>query len=531
MEILKSLIVVAMGFLVGLVLAGAGGLSAEAFLSQFKQNENTKKIEVYWQETGLSYSDVEALISNMKCHSSKLYERACLNAVSQFPGEKSFELILSEGATKVLSASLLDNLNSEKETLAYFTKNHLNIDFDKTIRKIFDNATNETTAQLASSLINGFLSVYYDPHTYILPGTYYDQVSSKIERSPYFVGFSYLRKKGEFFVDNISINSDADRAGLLPGDKILTINSQPVTNTAYADFSRKLKDQSIRKFSFKIERSHQPLEIRFDRSYRLLSHVQFNLVGAQKEFALITLSKFSRGVCDEVRAYLGSQELKATKGLVLDLRNNPGGQLDEAACLASLFLGAHKKAYYVEYVRTSQPNEVVLTDGDQIYNGPMTVLINHRSASAAETLSGALQEYKRAALIGRRTFGKGTFQEPEEWILNPKVSLYKTQGYYLLPSRKSTQLLGVTPDIQIPTPKETERREENLFSNPLKPRLQKYPTLRTAELFEKPMTNDCIANAQANPSSEALQKALSLLNCEVMSKSKMALSTGETRIQ
>ena len=161
----------------------------------------------------------------------------------------------------------------------------------------------------------------------------------------------------------------------------------------------------------------------------------------------------------------------------------------------------------------------------------MTVLINHRSASAAETLSGALQEYKRAALIGRRTFGKGTFQEPEEWILNPKVSLYKTQGYYLLPSRKSTQLLGVTPDIQIPTPKETERREENLFSNPLKPRLQKYPTLRTAELFEKPMTNDCIANAQANPSSEALQKALSLLNCEVMSKSKMALSTGETRIQ
>lgn len=531
MEILKSLIVVAMGFLMGLVLAGAGGLSAEAFLSNFKSNENTKKIETYWQETGLSYSDVEALVSNMKCHSSSLYERACLNAVSQYPGEKDFELILSEGSTKVLSASLLENFNSEKETLSYFAQNHMNIDFDKTVRNLFAHASDNTKAQLASSLINGFLSVYYDPHTYIMPGTYYDQVSSKIERSPYFVGFSYVRKNGNFYVDHIAINSDADLGGLKSEDKILSVNGQNVTNSSYAQFSQMLKDQSVRKFTFQLERDNKPVEISFDRSFRLLSQVQFNTVGPQKEFLLITLSKFSRGVCNEARAYLTSKEVRAVKGVVLDLRDNPGGQLDEAACLAGLFLGADKKAYYVEYTSPNQPNEVVLTSDEMVYKGPLAVLINHRSASAAESLAGALKEYKRAVLIGRRTFGKGTFQEPEEWILNPKISLFKTQGYYLLPSRQSTQQVGVTPDIQMQAPKETERREENLFSNPFKPHVEKYPGLRTAELFGNPITKDCLAAAQTGLVTESLKTALGVLSCEVTGKSQMALSTTDIRIQ
>lgn len=531
MEILKSLIVVAMGFLMGLVLAGAGGLSAEAFLSRFKQNENTKKIEVFWQETGLAYSDVEALISNMKCHSSNLYERACLNAVSQYPGEKDFELILSEGSTKVLSASLLENFNSEKETLSYFTRNRLNVDFDKTIKNIFNNAAEEKKAQLASSLINGFLSVYYDPHTYIMPSAYYDQVSSKIERSPYFVGLSYVRKNGEFFIDHISINSDADRGGLKSEDKILSINGKAVTNASYAEFSQILKDQKARKFIFQIERDQRPLEISFSRSLRLLSQVQFNTLGVQKEFSLITLSKFSRGACNEVRDYLNSKSFQNTKGIVLDLRDNPGGQLDEAACLAGLFLGADKKAYYIEYQSPNQPNEVVLTNDEQAYKGPMTVLINHRSASAAETLAGALKDYKRATLIGRRTFGKGTFQEPEEWILNPKISLFKTQGYYLLPSRQSTQLIGVTPDIQTAAPKETERREENLFFNPLKPHIEKHPGLRSAELYEKPINQDCVGSAKAGLPAEALRMAVGVLHCEVTGKPQMALSADSIRVQ
>lgn len=531
MEILKSLIVVAMGFLMGLVLAGAGGLSAEAFLSQFKQNENTKKIEVYWQETGLAYSDVEALISNIKCRSSSLYERACLNAVSQYPGEKDFELILNEGSTKVLSANLLENFNSEKETLSYFTQNHLNVDFDKTIKNIFNHAAEETKAQLASSLINGFLSVYYDPHTYIMPGAYYEQVSSKIERSPYFVGLSYVRKNGEFFIDHISINSDADRAGLKSEDKIISINGKEVANSSYTEFSQILKDQRVRKFIFQIERDKRPLEIVFNRSLRLLSQVQFNTIGVQKEFSLITLAKFSRGACNEVRDYLNTQEFRNTKGIVLDLRDNPGGQLDEAACLAGLFLGTDKKAYYIEYASPSQPNEVVLTSDEQAYKGPMTVLINHRSASAAETLAGALKDYKRATLIGRRTFGKGTFQEPEEWILNPKINLFKTQGYYLLPSRQSTQLVGVTPDIQTAPPKETERREENLFSNPFKPHVEKNPGLRSAELFEKPVNQECLSSAKAGLPAEALKMAVGILNCEITGKPQMASSSDDIRIQ
>ena len=129
-------------------------------------------------------------------------------------------------------------------------------------------------------------------------------------------------------------------------------------------------------------------------------------------------------------------------GLILDLRDNPGGLLSEASCMAGLFMGENKKIYSIKYFDVSKESEDVYSQKEQVYSGPLLVLVNSVSASASELLAGAVQEYRRAIVVGSITFVKGTFQEIEPWNDSKKIGLFKTQGFYLLPSGESPQFYG-----------------------------------------------------------------------------------------
>jgi carboxyl-terminal processing protease len=480
-KLFKSLLAAAMGFFLGIVLAGAGGLSAEAFMSAGSKSESSKKLENYWSETGLSRADAEIMISNAKCASSKLYYRGCLSALIQ--NALSLKLKLSEKTGRLESVTDTSPYEemTEADLIAHYSHLKNSPDFEQSLRVLFSKTEEPREAMLAAQLINSFMSVYMDPHTYILPEQYYSQVHSKIERSKFFVGLSYERKSGELLIKKIIRNSDADLAGLKPFDKLLAINGKRTAELTYSAISSILRDEKASEFTFEIERSGSPQKIRLKRSYRTVSNVQYNDLNAEKRTGLLTLTKFSKGVCSEVQNILREKKPEA---LVVDLRDNPGGQLSEVACLAGVFLGKDKKAYYIEYLDVTAPNELVLTTEDLAFSGPVGVLVNSRSASASETLAGALKEYKRAVIIGRRTFGKGTFQEPEPWVLNPQISLFKTQGRYLLPSRNSTQAVGVKPDVEL-AQEPDEKREKDIYFRPLPSADEKYPPLRAGELVKK----------------------------------------------
>lgn len=521
-SILKSLFAATMGFILGMALAGVGGLSAETLFSSFLTSENTKKIENYWQDTGLGLADVEALISDSKCADSKIYHTACLNAFIQNTSKYEMQLSALSGTLNESTKAGSNDELTEAELLKKYDGMRVRVDFTKNLRTLFSRAGVDNQAQLASQMINSFLSVYVDPHTYILPASFYQEVSSKLERSKYFVGLSYEKKGGEFFIQKISKNSDADISGLKPQDKIMAINSTVMQNISYAEVSKILRDEDTKAFIFDIERNGSRLRIPVTRSYRLLSHVQYNNVGTNNNIGLLTLSKFSRGVCAEAAKIL--KKSQGLEGLILDLRDNPGGQLDEASCLAGLFLGKDKKAYYVEYLDDDKPNEVVLTSEELVYKGPLVVLVNSRSASASESLSGALQDYKRALVVGRRTFGKGTFQEPESWVLNPKVSLFKTQGRYLLPSRNATQVVGVKPDIEMAA-EQNEKREENIFFRPLEKAAKKYPSLKPTELVYSSDFEFSFKNCKRSLSAQDdiyLQAGVQMIDCAVARKNSLA---------
>lgn len=494
LKLIFSLFVTVLGFLLGMSIAGVGGLSADTI---FKAKiENSKKLEKYWRETGLGAAEVAGLISNAKCAQSARYRNACINAVIQ-------------------NGSFAENQSdlSEKELLEQFLARPASLDFEKEVAGLFAKEKARKRPVLAAGIINAFLSVYHDPHTYIMPTGFFKEVSSKIDRSKFFVGISYERKGGEFFIRKISKNSDADLAGLKTDDRIVSINSRRLNGLEYDDVSNILKDEESATLKFKVVRRNQPLEIPVARSYRNLSHVQFNMIATDRNFALITLSKFNKGICREVADTLKLAQKQKAAGVVLDLRDNPGGFLDEAACLAGLFLGKNKKAYYVEYTDALRSNEVMLTSEEQAYAGPLAVLVNSSSASAAESFAGAMQDYRRAVIVGQRTFGKGTFQEPEEWFLNEKISLFKTQGFYLLPSRNSTQISGVRPDVEV-AGAGPRKREQNLFFNPIHKKNEKYQAFRKKDLVGNFEYRGCSTSpAWTGGDDLGLQKSVELLRC------------------
>lgn len=374
--------------------------------------------------------------------------------------------------------------------------------------------------------INGFLSVYKDPHTYIMPTRYYEEVSSKVDRSNLFVGLSFEKKSEAIFIRKVYKGSDADAAGLKDQDQLIELNGVPASELLLADISSVLRDGKSKQFDMTIKRDGQARPVKITRTFKVLKHVVSEKRSGLRDYSVITLSKFNTGVCDEVANKIKELSDDAVSGLVLDLRDNPGGQLDEAACLAGLFIGVNKKIYSVKYFDPLKSDEVVLTSGSLLYTGPLVVLVNSSSASASELLAGALQDYNRAVLVGERTFGKGTFQEPEVWSKNSKISLFKTQGFYLLPGGESPQLKGIAPDF-VQFEAHIQLREEMSYFNPITSiqYLQSLPEQKVKNFsteFEK-----CLPNMAFDKEDLILNKGLEVLACHRISSLMATQFTNE----
>jgi carboxyl-terminal processing protease len=182
------------------------------------------------------------------------------------------------------------------------------------------------------------------------------------------------------------------------------------------------------------------------------------------KYAVIALSQFSSGVHGELGAALKKAIKAGDKGVVLDMRGNPGGLVDEAQLVASAFLSDGK---IVTTKGRDVPTRTLSAVGDPIAPKlPLVVLVNRGSASAAEIVAGALQDRKRATLVGTRTFGKGVFQEVLE--LSNGGALDITAGQYFLPSGRNLGGAGVstgsglTPDVAAADDPKTEKQDEAL---------------------------------------------------------------------
>lgn len=261
------------------------------------------------------------------------------------------------------------------------------------------------------------------------------------------IGASMRRKGDEIYVGDVYENSPAQKAGLHPGDLVESIDDQPVKGKSIDDLSLLLKGSPGTQINMKIRDAftHNVSQKILTRGEIEISSVPyFSLIGDQNNVAYVRLTQFTQGCARQVKdAFDSLQRVQpGLKGLVLDLRNNPGGLLEEAVALCNLFID---KGQLV----VSTKGKIHDLDKDYKTPGnpwnkelPLTVLVNHSSASASEIVAGTMQDLDRGVIIGERSYGKGLVQVTRPLGFNARLKL--TIARYYTPSGRCIQMLDYT---------------------------------------------------------------------------------------
>lgn len=453
--------VVAIAFII------AGGTSAINGDAQSK----VKTVEDYWAETGLTLADLHEYVANDKCHGSEQKFLACINAVGAM-AEK-----LGLGLTE--KGLLLGNVEAkgrttEKQFLSRYSWLFLGgqdteIDFDKVLEQISAEQKTKLSneANLAAIGLNSFISVNEDPHTYLVPANYYQNVISKSDQKTVALGMVLGPKATAIYVLKVYDGSAAADLGLQVGDQLLSVNGHSLINKSWTAANELLRGEEGQKISLEVRRGNANIVVSTTRQTREIPTVTSRVLAGSKPVGLISVNKFSTGVCRRVASALQNINQQDVRALLLDLRDNSGGQVEEASCLVGLFVGPKDKVFSLRYFDDSN-EDIYGTEEAKLTDLPMAVLVNSGSASASEIVAGALRDFKRAILVGERTFGKGTFQEGKTWNRNPKIAKFFTKGFYELPSGVSTQLAGLEPDVKVSSSYRDSLREEDLYWNPKK---------------------------------------------------------------
>ena len=302
--------------------------------------------------------------------------------------------------------------------------------------------------QLLQAAIRGMVASL-DPYSAYLDGDEYDEV--KISSSGRYsgVGIELSIEDEQVVVIAPFDGSPAAQAGIRSGDIIVTIDGIPVNTSTLADTIGRMRgaEGTSVKIGIMREGHSEPMLFTLKRSRVDLHSVKGEML--EPGYAYVRISQFSETTGDDLTAALKDlrkHNSSPLKGLVLDLRDNPGGVLEAAVAVADAFLDSG--VIVTAKGRTPESKfEMDATPGDALNGAPMVVLVNGGSASAAEIVAGALKDNHRAKLMGRTTFGKGSVQTVIPLSGDRAVKL--TTSLYYTPSGISINHRGIAPDIEL----------------------------------------------------------------------------------
>ena len=246
-------------------------------------------------------------------------------------------------------------------------------------------------------------------------------------------------------------DTPAAKAGLMTGDLITQIDDEAIQGLTLEQAVRKMKGPAKSKIRLKIIRkgSEKPVDIALVREVIRVRPVRYHTDGG--DIGYIRITSFNEQTTDGLRKAVGAitKEIPPEKiaGYVIDLRNNPGGLLDQAVSVASAFM-ARGEVVSTRGRTSEETQRFVARGGDLTHGKPLVVLINGGSASASEIVAGALHDHKRATLIGTRSFGKGSVQTIIP-LGTGNGALALTTARYFTPSGRSIQARGIAPDIEV----------------------------------------------------------------------------------
>jgi carboxyl-terminal processing protease len=251
-------------------------------------------------------------------------------------------------------------------------------------------------------------------------------------------------------------DTPAQKAGLKPGDFIIKINNESVQDMDLRDAVEKMRGKPGTTVVLTIFREGEkaPFNVTLTREIIHVKSVKSRML--ENGYGYIRISQFQSPTIDDLNAAIAKLKAenngKDLNGLVLDLRNNPGGLLDSAVAVSDAFLDSSKlgKNDLIVYTKGRMKGsqlEASATPGDLLNGAPIVVLVNEGSASASEIVAGALQDHKRAIIMGTQTFGKGSVQTVLP--LDEETAIKITTALYYTPSGRSIQAKGIVPDIEV----------------------------------------------------------------------------------
>ena len=305
--------------------------------------------------------------------------------------------------------------------------------------------------KLIEAAINGMLTSL-DPHSGYLDEKRYRDMQVQTRGEFGGLGIEVTMENGLVKVVSPIDDTPAWRAGIQAGDLITHIDGEPVMGLSLSEAVDRMRGPVNTKIKLRILRKGQeePIEVELTRAIIRISPVRARV---ERDVGYVRVTTFNEQTAATLRRKI--EELKRElgdrmKGLVLDLRNNPGGLLDQAVEVADIFLDRGE----IVSTRGRRPDSMQRFNarpGDIIAGMPMVVLINGGSASASEIVAGALQDHKRAIIMGTQSFGKGSVQTIVP--IPGHGALRLTTARYYTPSGRSIQAMGITPDILVPRAK------------------------------------------------------------------------------
>jgi carboxyl-terminal processing protease len=297
---------------------------------------------------------------------------------------------------------------------------------------------------LMQGAIRGMMETLGDKHTYYMEPKVFESENSSLQGAYEGIG-AYVDTDGEYLTIVSPLQgSPADQAGLKPGDKVIAIDGEDMTGVAPEDARQKILGPGGTQVTLTIVREGEPAPLEF-----VITRAEIIIPSAEGEMledgiAYVDINQFGDLTTAQLRETLDELMAQNPRGIVIDLRSNPGGYLSTSVEVSSEFI-EEGVILYEQYGNGKRDEYQALGKG-RATDIPLVVLINEGSASASEILAGALQDYGRATLVGMQSYGKGSVQIRQP-LSNGQGAARVTIAKWLTPNERAINDIGLTPDV------------------------------------------------------------------------------------
>ncbi len=301
------------------------------------------------------------------------------------------------------------------------------------------------------SLIAGMVNSLDDPYSVFFPPAQTKEFQEEVNGKYAGIGVVITENKKEELPMIISVfpNTPAEKSGLKSGDLIVEAGGKSLKGLSLEDVSNLVKGPVGTSIKLLVKRNGKTFTVNIKREeihIPLIKTSYFN----KGSIGYLKINMFSKGVAYQVKKALEQMRKKKIKGLILDLRNDPGGLLSECSGVASMFVPSGPLLWTKGRDGEEKPLNITGTK----FPLPLVVLVNNGTASAAEILTGAIKDYKVGTVVGEKTFGKGVIQQI--FNLSKGYTLKLTVEEYLTAKKHKINKIGITPDIVVKNPKNSK---------------------------------------------------------------------------